>query len=173
MADATYSPKVYRKQGGDEMVVASGGAITVESGGSLTLGVVAVTDADTSLSAAASGKPHTVADVSADRTFTFPTPAAGLTYRFYPKLNAADGHDWIFTTGSDTNYFVGGVMFLDTDAGAGSDELVLTVPDGNSNSKFQVNLPQPGTMLTFLCDGTLWTVAGIVCSTTAPTFADQ
>lgn len=28
MADATYGPKVYRKQGGDELVVASGGKIT-------------------------------------------------------------------------------------------------------------------------------------------------
>lgn len=33
MADTTYQPKVYRKQGGDELVVASGGKITVESGG--------------------------------------------------------------------------------------------------------------------------------------------
>ena len=37
MADATYSPKVYRKQGGDELVVASGGLITVESGGQVAL----------------------------------------------------------------------------------------------------------------------------------------
>jgi len=36
MADATYQPKTYRKQGGDELVVASGGALTVESGGTLT-----------------------------------------------------------------------------------------------------------------------------------------
>lgn len=33
MADPTYQPKVYRKQGGDEFIVASGGKITVESGG--------------------------------------------------------------------------------------------------------------------------------------------
>ncbi len=37
MADETYQPKVYRKQGGDEFVVASGGKITVESGGELDL----------------------------------------------------------------------------------------------------------------------------------------
>lgn len=37
MADATYQPKVYRKQGGDELVVASGGTITVEDGGILAL----------------------------------------------------------------------------------------------------------------------------------------
>jgi hypothetical protein len=35
MVDATYGPKVYRKLGGDELVVASGGTLTVESGGTL------------------------------------------------------------------------------------------------------------------------------------------
>ena len=33
MADATYQPKVYRKQGGAEFVVANSGYMTVESGG--------------------------------------------------------------------------------------------------------------------------------------------
>lgn len=37
-----YNAKVYRKQGGDELVVADGGAITVESGGSLTVAGVTV-----------------------------------------------------------------------------------------------------------------------------------
>ncbi len=36
MADATYEPKVYRRQGGDELVVASGGEINIESGGKIT-----------------------------------------------------------------------------------------------------------------------------------------
>jgi hypothetical protein len=35
MADTTYQPKVYRKQGGEELVVADGGIIRVESGGSI------------------------------------------------------------------------------------------------------------------------------------------
>lgn len=35
MPDASYGPKVYRKQTGDEMVVASGGAITEEAGGAI------------------------------------------------------------------------------------------------------------------------------------------
>lgn len=35
MADTTYQPSVYRKQGGNEIVVASGGKITVESGGAI------------------------------------------------------------------------------------------------------------------------------------------
>ena len=33
--DSTYQPKVYKKSGGDEMVVASGGIITLQSGASL------------------------------------------------------------------------------------------------------------------------------------------
>lgn len=38
MADATYSTKVYRKQGADELIIASGGDLEVESGGTITLG---------------------------------------------------------------------------------------------------------------------------------------
>ena len=33
-----YNAKVYRKQGGDELVVASGGKITVEAGGTIEAG---------------------------------------------------------------------------------------------------------------------------------------
>ena len=33
--DSTYQPKVYKKSGGDELVVASGGVITVQSGGTI------------------------------------------------------------------------------------------------------------------------------------------
>lgn len=36
MADGTYGPKVYHQQGGDVLVVASGGQIKVESGGTIT-----------------------------------------------------------------------------------------------------------------------------------------
>lgn len=37
MPDETYQPDVYRKQGGNELVVASGGKITVESGGEVAI----------------------------------------------------------------------------------------------------------------------------------------
>lgn len=39
MPDATYEPKTYRKQGGDEFVVASGGTLTVETGATITSAV--------------------------------------------------------------------------------------------------------------------------------------
>ena len=43
MADATYTPKVYKTDGGDKMAVASGGEIDVESGGSFKLAGTALT----------------------------------------------------------------------------------------------------------------------------------
>lgn len=135
--------------------------------------VIAVADANTTLSVADSGKPLLVANVSADRTFTLPAPAAGLDFEFIATVGAADGHDWIISTGSNTNYFVGAIVHLDTDADAAGDEVVVVAPDGNSNSKLQINLPQGGTRVRLICDGTLWTVNGFAVSTTAPTFADQ
>lgn len=42
MVDNTYQPKVYRTNGGDKQVVASGGEIDIESGGALKIGGVAI-----------------------------------------------------------------------------------------------------------------------------------
>jgi len=134
---------------------------------------IAVPDANTTILAENSGKPHLVANVSADRTFTLPAAAAGLDFEFIATVGAADGHDWIISTGSDTNYYVGAIVHLDTDSDAAGDEIVVVAPDGNSNSKLQINLPQGGTRVRAICDGTLWTVTGFAISTTAPTFADQ
>jgi hypothetical protein len=145
----------------------------VVDGVAIGSGVVSVTDADTSISATNSGKPHLVANVSADRTFTLPTAAAGLDFEFIATVGAADGHDWIISSGSDTNYFVGAITHFDTDSDAAGDEIVSVAPDGNSNSKLQVNVPAGGTRVRVICDGTLWVVSGAVVSTTAPTFADQ
>lgn len=44
--DTTYGPKVYHKQGGDELVVASGGTITIETGGALTAAAGVLTASD-------------------------------------------------------------------------------------------------------------------------------
>ena len=53
MADATYTPKVYRKDGGDSLKVASGGHIDVESGGELRIDGVAITATAAEINAAA------------------------------------------------------------------------------------------------------------------------
>ena len=43
MADGTYQPKVYRKQGATAFVIASGGSLEIEAGGSLNLASGAIT----------------------------------------------------------------------------------------------------------------------------------
>ena len=77
MADESYQPKVYRKQGGDELVVASGGTITVESGGSIVTGPVA--SGTTTANLPAGGVSFVVSGSSATGTnnFTIANPVIG------------------------------------------------------------------------------------------------
>jgi hypothetical protein len=124
--------------------------------------------------AANSGKTHVLPDFTSTCTFALPTPADGLEYTFIGKAVAADAQNWVFNTGSDTNFFLGGVAFADTDAGAGADEIHAGVwPDGNSNSKLTVVTPGAGTRIHMICDGTNWILNGQVFSATVPSFADQ
>lgn len=43
MTDKSYQPKTYRAQGGDEIVIASGGKLVIESGGVVELNGVDIT----------------------------------------------------------------------------------------------------------------------------------
>ena len=56
MVDATYQPKVYRKDGGDTQVVASGGKISVETGGDIEVNGVSLIDEVAALSGLDSGE---------------------------------------------------------------------------------------------------------------------
>ncbi len=136
---------------------------------------VSVPDAATySVKVRDNGLLHTLPDFTSSCTISLPTPFAGASYEFVGKAVAADAQSWIFTTGSDTYYFVGGLGHLDADSGTGADEVVPVFPDGNSNSKCTVAVPAAGTHIRFAChDGTHWTINGIVIGATAPAFADQ
>jgi hypothetical protein len=97
-----------------------------------------------------------------------------LWFEFVYVAAAADAQNWIITTGSDTNYFKGGVVHMDADANTGADELVPVRSDGNSNSKLTVVTPDVGTRVRIGCaDGVTWNIDGQVVSATVPTMADQ
>lgn len=148
------------------------GAI-IRSGGETTPMVSVPDGAAYSVLTANSGKLHLILNQAQDATLTLPTAAAGLHYKFVSTMVAADGHDWIFDTGSDTNFFLGGLVFMDSDVGGAASEVILAAGDGDSNSKLQVNLPSAGTSIEMYCDGTNWFLSGFVFSTTAPAYSDQ
>lgn len=136
---------------------------------------VNVTDAATySVLAANSGKIHIMPNFTASCTLTLPTASAGLEYTFIGKAVAADAQDWIIKSPSATNYFLGGVSFADTDAGAGADEIHAGIwSNGSSNDFLTVVTPGAGTRIHVICDGTNWIVNGQVFSATVPAFSDN
>ena len=113
----------------------------------------------------------TFADVSADRTYSLPTPKAGLTFNFVYQKAAADGHDIIIDTqlADNNNFFKGGVTFLTTGAGT-----VTTVySDGDSNSSFGIRVPGHFIITIVGINATQYHISGIVASATTPDFGNQ
>ena len=117
-----------------------------------------------------SGITHYFPNFTSTCTATLPAPKAGLWFEFAYYGVAADAQNFVITTGSDTNYFDGGLAFLDND----TDVVAPIAPDGNSNSKLTVVTPDVGTRFRVESrNGTLWTLSGFVGSATIPSFADQ
>lgn len=116
-----------------------------------------------------SGLRHYMPDLSQNCTITPPTPKAGLCFEFVYAGAAADASNWVIDTGTNTNYFVGGVSYVDDNPTADAIH-----SDGNSNSKMTVKVPEAGTWVRIECtDDTTWHVCGWVAAAQAPTFADQ
>lgn len=83
MADATYGPKTYHKQGGDEFVVASGGTMTFETGSSLTApGGASLLEETLCLD---------IADGSADATYYLVCPHAGTIVGIWSVIDGVVG----------------------------------------------------------------------------------
>lgn len=132
-------------------------------------GVVVIPDATTyTVLAANSGKTHIFPDLTANCTVTLPAPTLGLAYSFIGKAGAADAQSWIITAGAVI--LKGGVLGMDTDAGAGADELVPAYANGSTHVKLTVATPDAGCNIRFVADGTNWLVSGLVSSAAAPVF---
>jgi hypothetical protein len=174
MANTSFSGPV-RSQNGFETISinSSTGAVTVGpsfSSSGVVAAPVSLADGNASLTAAVNaGRINIVPNGTQDNTYTLPAPVAGLMFTFVYGGGAADATDFIINTGSNTNYFIGGVAFNDTDDGAAS----VVFSDGNSNSKLQVNVPAAAQINVLAINGTNWQVWGSVTGATAPAFADQ
>ena len=131
---------------------------------------VSLSDGDVTLTNAThSGRVLLVPDGGQDNTYTLPAPIAGSVFKFVYAGGAADATDAIIVTPGNTNFFIGGVTFLDTDGNA----ISSVFSDGNSNSKIQMNVPAGFEVTIVGKDTTNYQIFGNVTSTTAPTFADQ
>ena len=132
-------------------------------------GPVSLSDGDVTLTNAThSGRILLVPDGSQDNTYTLPAPIAGSVFRFVYAGGAADATDAIIVTPGNTNFFIGGVTFLDSD-----NEVSSVFSDGNSNSKIQINVPAGFDITIVGKDTTNYQIFGNVTSATAPAFADQ
>lgn len=148
---------------------ATSGAITEVA--TIGDGPVSLADGNVTITNAThSGRVLLVPDGGQDNTYTLPAPVAGSVFRFVYAGGAADATDAIIVTPGNTNFFIGGVTFLDTDANASANSVFS---DGNSNSSFQMNVPAGCDVTIIGLDSTNYQIFGTVTSTTAPAFADQ
>ena len=147
--------------------------VTIGEYSNALMAPVSLADSDVTLTEAThAGRLLICPDASADRTYTLPTPIAGMHFWFVgPNVasGAEDGHDIIISCGTGNSiYFQGQVSFLDIDGDANS----VVGSDGNSNETFQINVPGHFDVHLVGVSSTVWRITGTVSSDTAPAFAD-
>ena len=130
---------------------------------------VALGDENKTLDAAThSGRTLVVPALAANRTITLPAPVAGQCYKLIYGGAAEEAENLIILTPGNTNFFIGGVVHLDSNA-----DNVSVYSNGSSNSSltltdfglFEINI--------LAKDSTNYYIWGNVISATAPAFADQ
>ena len=130
---------------------------------------VSLSDGNVTLTNAThSGRVLLVPDGGQDNTYTLPAPIAGSMFRFVYAGGAADATDAIIVTPGNTNFYIGGVTFLDTD-----NEVSAVFSDGDSNSSIQINVPAGFDVTIMGLNTTNYQIFGTVTGATAPAFADQ
>ena len=147
---------------------ATSGAITEVT----TLGgaPVSLSDGNVTLTNAThSGRVLLVPDGGQDNTYTLPAPIAGSMFRFVYAGGAADATDALIITPGNTNFYIGGITFLDTDGNA----ISSVFSNGSSNSSIQFNVPAGFDVTIMGLNTTNYQIFGNATSTTAPAFADQ
>ena len=133
-------------------------------------GPVSLSDGNVTLTNAThSGRVLLVPDGGQDNTYTLPAPIAGSVFRFVYAGGAADATDALVITPGNTNFYIGGVTFLDTDGNA----ISSVFSNGSSNSSIQLNVPAGCEVTIIGLNTTNYQIFGNVTSTTAPAFADQ
>jgi len=120
MADLSYQPKTYRKDGGNTSVVASGGVLDIESGGALKLAGVAITPTAAELNEQV--LTMDIATGSGSTDFYIVAPHAGDISKIYTVIDAAIANANITVTASIAGTAVtGGAVTIATSGSAPGD----------------------------------------------------
>jgi len=173
MANTTFSGPVRSEDGFDVVSKNSTtGAFTTEfslDGSGLQVTPITLGDENTTLTATANaGRTNVVPAITGNRTLTLPSPTAGIWFKFIYGGAAEEAENLIIDTGADANYFIGGVIHLDSNA-----DNVSVYANGSSNSKltltdfglFEINI--------LAKDSTNWIIWGHQEGADVPAFADQ
>ena len=140
--------------------------------GGLNMRPVSVPDGTTySVLPSNSGKIHAVPDLTGDCTFTLPPAEDGLAFTFWYVGAAADAQAWVINTAATDELYKGGVVFHDADIGGAGIEVLSVYADFTNDDALTIDLPQVGTSLTLVSDGSSWLTNGMIISATAPVFA--
>ena len=132
-------------------------------------GPVTLGDEDTTLTNAThSGRLIVVPAITANRTITLPSPVAGSHFKFIYGGAAEEAENLIIITPGNTNFFIGGIVHLDSNA-----DNLSVYSDGNSNSQltltdfglFEINI--------LAKDSTNYYIWGYQEGADVPAFADQ
>ena len=130
---------------------------------------VALGDEDKTLTNAThSGRTLVIPAITANRTITLPSPIGGSHFKFVYGGAAEETENLIIVTPGNSNFFLGGVVHLDSDA-----DNVSVYSDGNSNSSltltdsglFEINIVAK--------DSTNYYIWGYAEGADVPAFADQ
>ena len=104
---------------------------------------------------------------STDKTWTLPTPIAGMTFKFVYGHTAASGtYDIAISAGTGNSVWFDGAVCHVTGTP------VMVFSDGNSNELLNILTPGGFEINLVAVSTTVWMVSGWVFSAAAPTFAD-
>ena len=155
MADATYTPKTYREQGGDRMVIASGGSFDVESSGELDIESggalkIAGTDVTAALSEAA-----VTGNLTANTTVALDVLAIPITHEYVAKTTGGDAEALTLADGAPGQVLI---VNLTTDGG-GDGTLTPTTATGFATIVFADAGDQA--VLKFIDETVGWVIVGL------------
>lgn len=152
----------------------AGGAVTLSSGSTLTLSgavvqaPVFVPDATPyTVLAANSGRLHIILEQTSSIQLDLPVIAAGLSYKFVMGGVATEAQNWVFVA-TTPSFYNGGIAW--TDLNDTESNVAVVYANGTSHLTLTVTTPAAGTEIEVYSNGTEWFVHSSVISDSTPAF---